>query len=626
MNSRSTASQLQGNDSLVVIAHRCGSSWRCLFATIHDNEPPTLEDVIEVDSDSDLDTVLTEKAPNQIFSILPGSSTVCRTTTLPDVDEEQILEALRLQAEAKLLGSTPTHRRGMAPLESAIGETNRIGLIVSWPESSKIDIPTCLADGYFIPDAASIAALLDGLRPTEPLLLADPSNGTVTLALSHANGAALRATREDYSSTSAFSQGIIRITRETASLHNHTASFTDGLIDQLQSALNNIGDEIPLVLLPSSVIDNAAKQLVGAPKNDQAWWRTWGIAVGGLLAATGPLQALTVLQQQAPVLHPTVTQRWIQRGSTRQFASRLVIAALLVVVFGPTILSGVKLGLLELMHPNLEAQYEQSVEARKLQVVYKELGKSAWPMTKIIADVINNVPNGIDIDSIRIDVGDPISIRGTSRNEDGKSAAELIALMQENLQSTGVFKDIQFAYDPAGTYGDREFDLWATVIDPMRRPRYTTEQDFGKWTLAMRQEGIQPDDIPDVTPVTVVERDDDGGSPLEVANIGSRSTPTPPFVDDGDSRDRPRRNRLPISDGTGAGTRSTDPNAGGSTSRIPEPLTPGQIDVMSEDEARIALKDVSEGLRHVGRSNDETKTRLRTEMRLLLNRLKEVQR
>ena len=46
---------------------------------------------------------------------------------------------------------------------------------------------------------------------------------------------------------------------------------------------------------------------------------------------------------------------------------------------------------------------------------------------------------------------------------------------------------------------------------------------------------------------------------------------------------------------------------------------------MSEAEARVALSDVTEGLQHVGR-DEEAKARLRTEMRLLLDRLKDLQR
>jgi hypothetical protein len=257
------------------------------------------------------------------------------------------------------------------------------------------------------------------------------------------------------------------------------------------------------------------------------------------------------------------------------------------------------------MHPNLDAQYAQIVESRHRQVVYKELGESAWPMTKIIADVINNVPVGIEVDSLKLDVGNPISLRGRAIDKDGRSAAELIAGLQANLQSSGLFTDIQFSYDPAGTYGNRDFDLWATVVKPLKRPKYTTEQDFGRWTLAMRNE--------------------DGSSPLSSANtdeIPNASDSPIPSTPEPRVRDRPRPIGGRESD---AASHNEDRIGGGPPSRIPEPLSPQQIAVMSETEARVALSDVTAGLAHVGR-DVEAKARLRTEMRHLLDRLKELQR
>ena len=65
-----------------------------------------------------------------------------------------------------------------------------------------------------------------------------------------------------------------------------------------------------------------------------------------------------------------------------------------------------------------------------------------------------------------------------------------------------------------------------------------------------------------------------------------------------------------------------DPEEYDRRARIPDPLDPTLIAQMSEDEARSALTDVTEGLQHVARHDDETKRRLRNEMRLLLDRLK----
>ncbi|MBT5365556.1 MAG: hypothetical protein HOL14_03395, partial [Phycisphaerae bacterium] len=138
----STSTSISENEhqTTILVAHRAGRLWRCLIAATNASNPaaqPEILETLEVDSDNALEQVLKAKAPTTVYAILPGASTICRTTTLPDIDEEQIFEVLRLQAEAKLLGHTSPSRRAIAPLEAAVGETNRVGLIVAWPENSK---------------------------------------------------------------------------------------------------------------------------------------------------------------------------------------------------------------------------------------------------------------------------------------------------------------------------------------------------------------------------------------------------------------------------------------------------------------------------------------------------------
>ncbi len=613
----------------VAIFHQDGALWRCLLASSNEHGKPTILDTIEFPSEAELDAFIQSHELIDLFVILPGSATVCRTTILPDVDTEQILQALRLQAESKLLGGTPEHRRGMAPINHAPGETNRIGLIIAWPESSELNIPACLENASFIPDAGAIAALLNGLRPTEPILYADPNDGTITLALAHANGAALRATREDSSSTEAFIKGIAQITRETALSNSHTSTFTDAMVQSVVHDLQQDMNSNPILLLPEVIIENTTQRLIGAPLEDQTWWSKWGVAVGGLLATTDTLATLTTMKHSMPELHPSASERFVTKCNDQSFALKLVLAAVLLIAFGPTLIAGIKVSMLDLMNPELETQYEAAIDSKKQQVVYKQLSKSAWPMTKITADVINNVPIGIELESVRVNVSEPVSVRGRAILTNGLTAAELIAEMQSNLQSTGMFKDIQFSYDEAGTYGDREFDLWATVVDPLKRHRYTKEKDFGLWTLAMRQAGIEPDAKEEFETAQIPGQDSSNDSPLLGANEGmgdnERNLPKPGNASDTVIRDTPIR---PVNSGSsnGASSRGDDRNAGvGSSARVPDPLDPEQIKLMTESEARVALSDVTEGLQHVSRGDDQTKTRLRGEMRLLLDRLKEVQ-
>ena len=613
MSKQSTQTDRHPSDgSQIAVLQRVDQTWMCLIASNEDGSIPEILETLQIESEDELESMLESIAPTNVFCILPGSTTVCRTTTLPDVEHDQMVQALRLQAESKFLGGTPEHRRAVSALDSSIGETNRVGLIVAWPESSFLEVPDCIRDASFVPDAASIAALLDGLRPTEPLLYADPDDGTITVALSHANGAALRATREDVTSISTFIDGITRIVRETASTHHHTPSFTDSLVDDLQDTLAVHPCNAPILLLPEEVRSNVASRIHGIPTADQTWWSKWGIAVGGFLAATGTLQSLTTMKMHAPVLHPSMSERFIRHCSNKTIAIKLVCAALLLLAVGPALVSGMKLGVLNLMNPELEEEYYKVLEERKQQIMYKELGQSAWPITKIASDVINNIPLGIEIDTLRINLGEPVSVRGSAQDQDGYSAAELVAKMQEKLSSTGMFKDIQFSYDPAGTFGKREFDLRATVIDPLKRPRYSVENDFGIWTSAMRKAGIQPDEQHSITPESSVGGASVDSSPLNASNADSHAPENdpPPFIGDdrevADRRDRPSgaRNSRTSSE---VGSHTSERNPGGrNTSRIPEPLTAAQISVMGEDEAQIALPEVAEVLDRLTAGDEET--------------------
>jgi hypothetical protein len=331
------------------------------------------------------------------------------------------------------------------------------------------------------------------------------------------------------------------------------------------------------------------------------------------------------MRVEAPVYNPSAYERFAMSIAQSKTAWRLGIAAVLLLAVGPALFSGIRLALLEFLNPEIQTQYDEVVSARKEQIVYSELTNTAWPMTKLIADVLNCTPAGIEIESLRLDVGEPISIRGRVLDADGYSAAELIALMEETLLSYRVFRDIKFSYDSAGTYGDREFDISAVVMNPLRRPRYAQDDDFGTWTLAMRQAGMAPDEASVDVPEEPNGIDNEPSSMLGAANVDTTPSPTTPtFAGDPERDERPRRDRTNDS-GSDASSRSENRAGGTVAARLPEPLTEEQIKVMTLAEAKIALKDVSQGLSRVG-SNAEAKTRMRNEMRMLLDRMKEVNR
>jgi hypothetical protein len=601
-----------------LVVHHASNLFRCLFV---DQKNATMIDGVVIENEADLAALIQSRAPEKIVSILPGSTTICRTSLLPDTDEVQLRSALRLQAEAKLLGGTPEHRRALATLACTAGESSSIGLIIAWPEETNTYIPEVLHDAFFIPATGAIAALFNGCRPKSPIVIADQSDGSVSLALTCPQGIAFRSTRENVASSEIFRQGVVRVVEETASLNNHSELYTAELVASLQQAMELCQDFVPMIMIPEEIQTSARLQLHGT-SHEQSWWSTWGLAVGAAIAATGPLATLATMRFEAPVYNPSPAERFVASISQPKTALRLGIAAVLFLAIGPAIFSGMRLALLDFLNPNIELQYDESVSARKKQIVYSELTNSAWPMSKLIADVLNCTPKGIEIETMRLDVGEPISIRGRVIDADGHTAAELIAIMEEKLLSYRVFRDIKFSYDSAGTYGDRKFDISAVVMSPLKRPRYAQEDDFGTWTLAMRDDGLSPSDL-DTSITEEPPLFDEHDSSLGSANVDSQpSAETPAYA--GDREPREERARRPRTDeGSDASSRSSNRAAGVVASRLPEPLTAEQIHVMSLGEAKIALKDVSQGLSRVG-SDSDAKKRLRNEMRMLLDRMKEV--
>ncbi|MDP6541405.1 MAG: hypothetical protein QGF07_01340, partial [Phycisphaerales bacterium] len=523
----------------IVIVHDTGSinpsnnRFRCLFI---DQKESSLIDAVEVADETALATLLKARMPKSIISILPGSATICRTSLLPDIDDDQLQEALRLQAESRLLGGTPPHRRALAALESADGESNRIGLIIAWPEETKVDIPEVLQDASFIPETGAVAALFNGCRPTSPIVIADKNDGCVSLALTCPQGIAFRSTRENSASSEIFLKGTLRAVEETATLHNHTQTYTKSLVETLKRTFLQHAESQPLIIIPDEIQTSAASRLQGTPE-DPSWWNKWGLALGGALAALGSLSELATMRLEVPEYNPSTIERFEEYIAKPKTAIRLGIAVVLLLAIGPAFFSGVRPALLEFLNPNIATQYEEVVSARKKQIVYSELTKSSWPMAKLIGDALNCTPVGIDIESIRLDVGEPISIRGRVIPADGYSAAELISIMEQKLASYRVFKDIRLSYDSAGTYDDRKFDISASVMNPLRRPKYAKEDDFGTWTLAMRQVGIAPGEDGD----TIEETDiypEEPSSILGGTNVDSiPSSETPAFAGDTIPRD-----------------------------------------------------------------------------------------
>jgi hypothetical protein len=590
-----------------------------------------------------LDGWLDESAVERVVCVLPAGAAICRTCTLPNLDAEQLDQALHLQAEAHLLGIAPPHRLAVAPLDTALGETSRTGIILAWPPAAAFEAPTTTRPLTFAPVVAAMAGLIDGDRPTEPLIWMDRQDGSVALALSHANGVAFRATREKATDRLQWSTAIGRVLAETALNVGHTAGFTDALVTSLRSKLESPDSLDAQLVVPADVLDAARGRIDGTQADDR-WWSQYGIAIGAAVATTGELEPLTTLLATEPTEEPSVVRTVLQVLARPSTAVTAVIALVLLLAVGPVAMNWLRLQVLHVRFGDLRTELAAINQMKHELSMYRELDRKVWPMNKLLGDIACNTPPGIELEFIRIYHGETFAVSGSATPQPEKTATEVVEQMMTNLGEADIFGEIALNWGEPTAYGRYDFDLSATIERPHHRPAYDVERDYALWTMQQRVDGETPDGVEVDDAAIAAASGEPGDDALASAastgdgsSLPAMSPQNPPgsgdseAADEDDGRDGrrvtpPSRTGRDVAGGLDsdrAGIEDMRSNSARSdpSKDIPDPLTPEQIEAMTKDEARAALTVVSKARRY-NKEDEALQERLRTEFDLLLERLK----
>jgi hypothetical protein len=125
--------QPQRDPSVTAVIHGAGGDWRVIVATNGRGGPTIVaEQTFDAASRGRIEPFLDEHAAGRVIDVVPASHIVCRTCTLPNVDVEQIAQALDLQAETFLPGNAPSSSAGPrapttpAPVATVPSPTPRI--------------------------------------------------------------------------------------------------------------------------------------------------------------------------------------------------------------------------------------------------------------------------------------------------------------------------------------------------------------------------------------------------------------------------------------------------------------------------------------------------------------------
>jgi hypothetical protein len=352
-------------------------------------------------------------------------------------------------------------------------------------------------------------------------------------------------------------------------------------------------------------------------------------------------------REEVPVAQRVVD--WL--SEPRRLAGILMIAAL-VFLTAPLAAAGLRWAILSSKLPDADQYHRLNRVMQQKIALYRQLADTAWPVTKLLGDLANAMPEGIEIETLQVATGDGVTIRGLAkgadrRNADGSveklTSSDVLLRFERNLRQSGVFANVDYKWDPEDGRGWRSFTLTCQVPRPTHVVAWKEEDDFAVRDLRTRR-------YPNW-------RDIEGGAPTAPAAAAADAAPSstpparvPPRVDraasapaePGDDGDASREAAgelaaLPSDRGIGrrrAGAGGDAPPAGQAAGEpapaqpgrpanvdIPGPFTDEEIRALSRGEAQALLARIGRARQTPG-LDAETQERLKQDFQRVLNQAK----
>ena len=558
-------------------------------ATIRELEPDT----------SSVLALLAESDAVGVMIMLPGSSMVVRTALLPGGTDQELLPALAIQSEALLGSEHPEHRMGRGLLPAVPGESNRIGVLTSWPAQMQADALADLAEQTEIPirwttPAAGLAGLMGAQRPTGPLVHADSRTGSVTFAWSHAGGVGFRNVL--LPSGEHWPASVGRAFQESAQGSGAPDSWAAAAGEAMHTGLSALDGST--TILPHEV----ASELQEQTGLSSAELGTHGLLIGALLIDPQGV-GLAGLRDSLPTENPDFQTRMTAALSVPRTARLIVASAALMLIFGPIVSAWARLSVVESRNAELASMVQDADALERSLAHYDTLGNTGFSAVKVLSDLFTNLPRGIRVEGVRMNTRDAsFSLTGKSipDRSAGISATDVIESMRQQLGQDRMFSRISLNWEEPDAFGHLEFTLAGRIDKPHKDVMYERDRDFAVYSLAAR-----------MYPKAFPEEQSDGGSADSNESTDAIATtestaPLPPSTtavseepDTNDSRgeiearlNRPGlaggvRDTASMADASDRGGSMVDPNL------IPQPLSLAQVQALSRDEITAEIKAFS---------------------------------
>ena len=425
------------------------------------------------------------KSPAATIAVLQPARIVCRTIELPDAAEDKLEIALQLQAETKQMGSVHPWRTASSVLAFRCDDGGRTGVVVDWPTndvgpSLSRDLPP---DGepLFAGDSAILAAVMDGYA-AGPLVSVTQDRTAFSFALRTPKGLSVRSTRIDPSQwPDAATMAVI----ESALSGGMNAAQAETLVGLLDEAVAAAGDGG----FGCTQTDRDSLAACVSGLDDVDAWREHGLKALAALIWFSPAQPLVSLRAQPMGERPGHIGEWMNRMGDPQSLVRAALIFLAMLVVAPPLFAGCRLLMLHWKIGDMESK-ERTLRAYEKQVdLYSDLSRRAWPMGKLLGDLSNITPDGVDWEDLTISQDRNFALRGLARTQDGQSGTEVLLTLEKQMRDSHVFDKVTRRWESPDSKGLIKFAISAVVVKPLLRPIYKEVQDFGLKTLSERRHG-----------------------------------------------------------------------------------------------------------------------------------------
>jgi hypothetical protein len=446
---------------------------------------------------ADLLDRLASASCGRILGVLPGAATLVRTIHVPASSPLQVESAIRLEAEARLLGSAPRHRTGIGVLGG--DGPHPTGIVVAWPDGLPGGI-ACLegsASAGFeidrVPEIACLAHLAgDGPDGLVASLDGHGRGRTLSAVIPTSSGPVFRSSRGgDGDLATRLQPLVVESLLADGQSPTEVGAATDRLLRVVPQ--RTIGGVLVIGEHGDAALMSGHGSLPDPADPHAAEDR---LLLAALDVAFGPLSTLARLRADESIEEPGFLRNIALHLSNGRMAVAMVFAAILLVVVAPLAIAGLRLMIMRGKVDDLGTLEARVREVENRQKIYRELDRQAWSVTKLLGDVANLMPEQIEATSISFSHGDPMTINGLAKRDGDASGTDAVFEFNRLLRESGLFADAgpMPSIDPPDGRGYSEFKISAELADPLRPLRTPAKDDYAVLSFSDRRFGPLDDD------------------------------------------------------------------------------------------------------------------------------------